>query len=154
MTNLRAGRERQGQCLCGAVRLTAKQAAASVGACHCSTCRRWSGGPLMTIHCGPQVDIDGQEYVGVYDSSPWAERGFCTQCGSNLFYRLKGTGDHYVMAGLFSENEQLVFADQVFIDEKPAFYDFANQTKNMTGPELFAQVMAEKDSDQNNSDVD
>ncbi len=32
----------------------------------------------------------------------------------------------------------MVFDHQVFIDQKPAYYEFANQTKNMTGAELFA----------------
>ncbi len=27
---------------------------------------------------------------------------------------------------------------QIFIDEKPAYYDFANKTHNMTGAEVFA----------------
>lgn len=27
---------------------------------------------------------------------------------------------------------------QVFIDEKPAYYEFTNKTKNLTGAELFA----------------
>lgn len=139
--------ERHAQCLCGSVKLIAQQAATHVGACHCASCRRWSGGPLMTIQCGSSVQIDGLEHVGIYNSSAWAERGFCTQCGSNLFYRLKETGEHYVMAGLFADNNHLIFSDQVFIDEKPAFYEFANQTTQMTGPELFAQVMAAKDAD-------
>lgn len=32
-----------------------------------------------------------------------------------------------------------VFDHQVFIDEKPDFYAFANQTRKPTGAELFAQ---------------
>ena len=30
------------------------------------------------------------------------------------------------------------FTSQIFIDEKPAYYDFANKTHNMTGAEVFA----------------
>ena len=30
-------------------------------------------------------------------------------------------------------------SDQVFVDEKPAYYDFANKTHNMTGAEVFAE---------------
>ena len=43
--------------------------------------------------------------------------------------------------GLFDESAEPVFDHQVFIDEKPPFYEFANQTQNMTGEELFAQFM-------------
>ena len=34
----------KGGCLCGAVEIEAKTLVAFVGACHCSMCRKWSGG--------------------------------------------------------------------------------------------------------------
>ena len=37
---------------------------------------------------------------------------------------------------------------QIFIDEKPAYYDFANKTKNMTGAEVFAAFGASQRSGQ------
>ena len=43
-----------------------------------------------------------------------------------------------IPVGLFEETDGLVFKSQVFIDEKPEFYEFVNETKNLTGPELFA----------------
>ena len=131
--------ERQGRCLCGAVTVIAKEASNSVGACHCNMCRRWGGGPYMEIACGSAVSFDGEENVSVFDSSAWAERGFCSRCGTHLFYRLKETRQHMVPVGLFEADENLVFESQVFIDEKPGFYSFANETKNMTGAELFAK---------------
>jgi hypothetical protein len=36
-------------------------------------------------------------------------------------------------------DENLVFDRQVFIDEKPSFYRFTNETHDMTGAELFAK---------------
>ena len=42
-------------------------------------------------------------------------------------------------AGLFDSDEgALTFTTQVFIDEKPGYYNFANDTQNLTGPEIFA----------------
>ncbi len=35
-----------------------------------------------------------------------------------------------------------VFSSQIFIDEKPAYYEFANKTHNMTGAEVFAAFRA------------
>ncbi len=133
------GKERQGLCLCGAIQVTAKDAEKSVGACHCKMCRRWGGGPFMEIDCGTEVAIKGEENVSVFDSSAWAERGFCRRCGTHLFYRLKKTGQHMIPVGLFEDEEDLVFDNQVFIDEKPPFYRFADETHDMTGAELFAK---------------
>ena len=134
----RPTQERSGQCLCGAVTITAKNASTHVGACHCEMCRRWGGGPYMEIDCGTDVDFTGADNIGVYSSSDWAERGFCKTCGSNLFYRLKETGQCMVAVGLFTDDSELSFEGQVFVDQKPGYYEFANKTQNLTGAEVFA----------------
>ena len=130
--------ERQGHCLCGAVNITARKAGNSVGACHCGMCRRWGGGPFMEINCGTDLTISGEDNISVFDSSAWAERGFCRQCGTHLFYRIKETKQHMIPVGLFDDTENLTFDSQVFIDEKPPYYRFADATKEMTGAEIFA----------------
>ena len=96
----------------------------------------------MEIDCGVDVDIDGEANVTVFDSSEWAERGFCKNCGTHLFYRLKGSGQHMIPVGLFEESERLAFKNQVFIDQKPDYYAFENRTTNLTGAELFAMFGA------------
>lgn len=128
----------QGRCLCGAVTLSVARPASSVGACHCSMCRKWGGGPLLAVECGTEVRIAGEENVSVFDSSPWAQRGFCKHCGTHLFYRLKEPQQYHLPVGLFDEAPEFSFDQQIFIDEKPAYYRFANDTKNMTGAEVFA----------------
>ncbi|MEM7445553.1 MAG: GFA family protein [Pseudomonadota bacterium] len=129
--------QRTGQCLCGGVRISIGSARTHVGACHCNMCRRWSGGPLLAIDCDQDIKIEGDDNVRVYDSSPWAERAFCSLCGTNLFYRIKESQGHIVLAGLFDDSDGFDLAAQIFIDEKPAYYAFANETKTMTGAEVF-----------------
>lgn len=129
----------KGSCLCTAVSLSATSIDRHIAACHCSMCRKWGGGALLAVECGSDVSFQGEENIGIYQSSEWAERGFCKQCGSHLFYRLKQNNQYYIPAGIFDNDEGLVFEHQVFIDEKPAYYSFANETKNITGAELFAQ---------------
>ena len=129
-----------GSCLCGKIKVTVKSMNTHIGACHCGMCRKWSGGPAMVFDCGSDVTFSGEEYIKVYNSSDWAERGFCGQCGSHLFYRLKESKQHFIPVGLFDDDiDGIVFDHQVFIDDKPKYYDFANKTKNMTGEEVFAQ---------------
>ena len=133
----------KGKCLCGAVGFTAKQAVKSVGACHCKMCRKWGGGPFMAVNCGTDVSFEGAENVSVFDSSAWAERGFCSKCGTHLFYRVKEKNLHIMPAGLFGDEIPFVFDHQVFIEEKPGFYEFSNKTKDMTGEECFAAFSSE-----------
>ena len=55
-----------------------------------------------------------------------------------MFYRLKQNNMHFVPVGLFDDDAGLHFDHQVFIDEKPAYYTFGNDTKEMTGAEVLA----------------
>ena len=132
----------RGSCLCGAVHLTAEAFKGGIGACHCSMCRKWGGGPLLAVDCGTAVTIDGEENVSAYDSSDWAQRGFCSRCGTHLFYRLKENSQYVVPVGLFDDHPAVRFDSQIFIDEKPDYYEFANRTANMTGAEVFAKYGA------------
>ena len=127
----------KGSCLCGAVSITLVQAAATVGACHCSVCRRWGGGPYLSVEGHETPIISGEEHIKIYSSSGWAERGFCSQCGSHLFYRLKSAPFYAVSAGLFPASADWPLKLEVFIDEKPATYSFAEPTRKMTGEEVF-----------------
>ncbi len=126
-----------GHCLCGAVSLVSSRAR-EIGACHCGYCRRWGGGPLLAVHCGPDVVFAGIEHIAVYASSEWAERAFCKRCGTHLYYRLNATGEYFVPAGVF-ESQDFTLASQIYIDRKPDYYDFANRTSTMTEAEVIAR---------------
>lgn len=136
----------KGRCLCGAVEVIAHQMDRHAGCCHCSFCRKWVGGPFMTVDCGSEVEFGGADKITVYESSDWAERGFCSQCGSHLFYRLKGNRQHHMPVGIFDKEAELDLDHQVFIDEKPDYYAFANETQNLTGEQVFALFAAQGES--------
>ncbi|WP_306522725.1 GFA family protein [Rheinheimera sp.] len=128
----------QGHCLCGAVSFSAF-ASTALDACHCGMCRRWGGGPLLAVHCGTNVEFSGAEHIAVYASSDWAERAFCRGCGSHLYYRFIPQNSYIVPVGLLTAQEQFVFTEQIFIDHKPAYYRFANQTAELTEAEVLAK---------------
>ena len=77
-----------GQCLCKKVTIHATQFAPHVDACHCEMCRKWSGSALLAVDCGSKVTFEGQQHISCFNSSEWAERGFCKHCGTHLFYKL------------------------------------------------------------------
>lgn len=131
--------ETVGSCLCKAVEISVTDITNEVGACHCSICRNWGGGAFMSIEADNGVSIAGEENIAIYDSSEWAERGFCKSCGTHLFYRLKANQQYFFTAGIFPELPNQTFTHQVFIDEKPQYYSFKEVTHDMTGEQVFAQ---------------
>lgn len=127
----------QGHCLCGSVTLTVPDHT-EIDVCHCDMCRRWAGGPAFVIGCqASDLVIEGREHISDYSSSDWADRGFCKHCGTHLYYRMKTDHYHTIGAGLFPEASGMTVTKQIFIDEKPAYYDLANDTPVMTGQEVF-----------------
>lgn len=142
-----AGSALSGRCLCGAVTFTAAPEAMEMGVCHCSMCRRWAGGPFTAVSCGKSVEIDGESQLGVYTSSNWGERCFCKTCGSTLFWRMRDGTNTAVSAQAFDDPASFAFVEEVFIDEKPANYAFANDTKKLTGTEMFAVLAVHREGE-------
>ncbi len=64
---------------------------------------------MMTVDCGTTVRFEGEDYITVYDSSEWAERGFCSKCGTHLYYKLKESGQFIMTVGLFDNEEGFKF---------------------------------------------
>ncbi len=140
-----ASQESHGTCLCGAVSIRVSLTNHAVSVCHCRMCQTWGSGPLLAIE-GDTPVIEGEANVSVYASSDWAERGFCRQCGTHLFYRLTHSQYYAFPVGLLDAGEPWTIGQQIFIDEKPSFYDFANDTPRLTGDEVFAQFQGSADS--------
>lgn len=132
------GLDTSGGCLCGAVRFTAKLSSRDVQVCHCGMCRRWAGGPLMFVEVDGVPRFEGREAIGVYRSSDIGERGFCARCGSILFWKVAGEDRYTFAAGALDDASKLVLTREIFIEDKPHFYDFANATEKVAGAEAMA----------------
>ncbi|MCV2401591.1 GFA family protein [Marinomonas sp. C2222] len=133
------------QCLCGDVTIMANEINPKFTVCHCDSCRGWGGAPFFAVQCGTEVVIEGKQSIKEYDSSAWATRGFCVECGTHLFYKLKETGAYNMPVGIFSGLDNIEMDMQYFSDQRPHYYCFSNQTKEMTRAEImeyFASAIA------------
>ena len=97
----------QWRCLCGAVEFIATLPSLWVAHCHCTMCQR-SGGSAFVTWVGLTDSacriIDTDQLVHWYASSSGAERGFCSRCGSTLFFRSqRWPGEVHVTLANFEE---------------------------------------------------
>jgi hypothetical protein len=77
-----------GGCFCGAVRYEARAYLKSAYYCHCRMCQRSNGAPAdvgVFVEVGTLRFTKGEPRF--FQSSPFAERGFCATCGSRLLWR-------------------------------------------------------------------
>lgn len=132
--------ELHGHCMCGAVTVSMTPAQDTLRACHCDMCRRWTSSMLMTIPAASGYAALGP--VKTYVSSDWAERAFCGECGSALWYRITAPGDIHgqtnMAAGLFDNAGGDPLDLEFFIDQKPEGYAFAGSHRKMTEADVMA----------------
>ena len=136
-----------GHCLCGGVAFTLTGPISHVDACHCKMCQRWAGGPFIGVDLREDcVSFDSDDTLAWYDSSDWARRGFCSKCGSSLFYRLKDTTDFWAIAiGSLDQSLDHEIGKEIFIDEKPPTYALAGDRPRLTGAEFLASIQPSSD---------
>jgi len=140
-----------GTCLCGAISISFVPPEAHIDACHCSMCRKWSGGPHMGLPMVSDPDISGGENIVRYVSSEWAERGFCGKCGTHLFYYFKPRKGYSFLAGMFEGTNGFTMTEEIFIDAKPDYYHFSGNRERLTEAEVMARfnaAMANDDGDE------
>ena len=132
------------RCLCGATQFEVQLRNHEVAACHCSMCRRQTSGPLMAIDI-EEIHFVDQQYLSVFNSSEWAERGFCSVCGTFIFWRTK---DHsFANINVFTLAElpdDLDFNLEIYVDHQPTFYLFNNQTQKMTEAEVIEMFNSDR----------
>lgn len=130
--------ESVGHCLCGGVRFTGLGTCSPAEVCHCTVCRRHGAGPLMSVYFPEGVRFERDDTLKWYRSSNIAERGFCSECGTVLFWRMHGADKPSVSAHAV-DAEITSIREHVFVDEKPDWYDFADDA-----PRITSQMMRER----------
>ncbi|MBU3031423.1 GFA family protein [Paracoccus marinaquae] len=118
------GVEIAGQCLCGAVRFSGRRPDPEVVACHCGQCRRWSGHVWASFYLESPV-IAG-EALRWYRSSAEAERGFCSTCGTSLFWRPVGRETLSVSPGAVDNPTGLELRSHIYVADKGDYYRIAD----------------------------
>ena len=113
----------KGSCLCGSITYEVRGKLRSVCACHCTQCRKTSGHYVAATKCrSKDLNVVGAT-ITWYRSSDTAERGFCSTCGSNLFWREFGATFTSIFAGSIDGPTGLNMGRQIHTDTKGDYYD-------------------------------
>lgn len=121
-----------GKCMCGAVSFTVTQVPKTYGICHCEMCRRWTGSALLGVSVPTErVAWHGREHVATIQSSDWAERAWCTRCGTGLYYRVTERNQWFgateIPIGLFDDADGFALENEIYIDCKPDSYAYVGE---------------------------
>ena len=112
-----------GGCLCGGVRYRISGGLRGVIVCHCAQCRRTSGHyAAMTSAPSANIVMTCSGTLQWFRSSDTAERGFCSRCGGNLFWKQAGRDAISVTAGTLDVPTNLKIEQHIFVADKSDYY--------------------------------
>jgi len=118
---------RTGRCNCGAVRFRTRGPLREVVACHCSQCRRQTGLFYAATNVADEmIEIEGADAISWYQASEFARRGFCSTCGSALFWKHQSDPFISVLAGSFDKPSGLKITKHIFCADKGDFYEISD----------------------------
>jgi hypothetical protein len=117
----------EGACLCGAVRFEVAGDLPGPDACHCTACRKTSGHYFVSTDVPRSaVTIAGGDKLAWYRSSEKVRRGFCSVCGSTLFWDPVQRDWIGIAMGAFDGPTDTKLAVHVHTAEKGDYYDIAD----------------------------
>jgi hypothetical protein len=117
----------KGSCLCGAVSFEVAAPLHPPDACHCSQCRKQSGHYWASTDVArADLTIHGAEKLTWFRSSEKVRRGFCSTCGSALFWDPIGKDLVGVAMGAFNQPTDTQLGIHIFVAEKGDYYDIAD----------------------------
>ena len=112
-----------GSCLCRAVTFELHGPLRPILGCHCTQCRKSSGHYFAATELDEhRLRITGDDGLKWYRSSDRAQRGFCSTCGSSLFWREDGAGSISVAAGAIDGETGLHIEKHIYQADKGDYY--------------------------------
>ena len=93
-----------GGCQCGKIRYFAQVESGDAYLCHCRMCQRAGGGTWMAFHGLTRSAIAWEREPDRYRSSPIAQRGFCSTCGTPLTFEFDDDDKMDLTVGSFDDS--------------------------------------------------
>ncbi len=93
--------EVEGGCQCGRVRYRATIHDDDAYLCHCRMCQRATGGVSIAFKGMRKADVQWEREPDRYASSPIAQRGFCSACGTSLTFEFPDSETMDLTVGSF-----------------------------------------------------
>lgn len=115
----------KGSCLCGTVTFETPDKVMGLSACHCSQCRKQSGHFWASAHA-LETEIEVWGDLGWFEASSTAKRGFCSVCGSFLFWKSHDEETMSFALGAVDGATGQKLERHIFTADKGDYYDIAD----------------------------
>ncbi len=115
-----------GGCLCGEVRYSIDGLVRSVVNCFCTQCQKTSGHHVAATRADKEnFRLEQDTMLTWYTSSPGVQRGFCRQCGGNLFWDNSQENQISVMAGTIDKPTGLNTVKNIYTEDASDYFEIS-----------------------------
>lgn len=123
-----------GGCFCGHVRYEIAGKPKLTEYCHCTSCRKATGAPVMTwAGVASEAFRILRGKPSTYSSSPGVERSFCGRCGTSLtIYSQEYPEDIYVAIASFDDAQAVAPEIHIWRDDRLAWFETADDLPRYT----------------------
>ena len=130
-----------GQCLCGQVVFEASGSITRTSACYCHMCRvQNGGGAFHSAEIQGELTLTKEDGLRWFSASEKAERGFCENCGSSLFWRLKANPAFMdISLGALDDTSHLTLDAHIFVDNCASYQTIPDGVAKLTEAECLAK---------------
>lgn len=128
-----AGNIYKGGCHCGAISFEAIGPMREIIVCHCTDCLKLAGysWAATTVSESRFSFVTGADTVDWYQSSDFAERGFCKSCHAQLFYRQNDKDTISISPGMLDNFDGLYTSGQIYRSSLPDACSMPDDIKNL-----------------------
>ena len=124
----------KGSCLCGAITFEVQGDLPGPDACHCTQCRKQSGHFFASTDVPrAAVTVQGADKVTWFRSFEKVRRGFCSICGSALFWDPIHKDWIGIAMGAFEQPTGTRLRIHIHVASKGDYYDLADGVPQRPG---------------------
>ena len=111
------------KCLCGNISFKTSGYHRDVQNCHCVQCLKTHGHHAAYSKVEEKdLKFLSKKSLKWFKSSKRAKRGFCSNCGASIFFKVIGTNSVCVAAGIFNNPTKLKTSIEIFTKGKSDYY--------------------------------
>ena len=111
------------KCLCGNISFKTSGYHRDVQNCHCVQCLKTHGHHAAYSKVEEKdLKFLSKKSLKWFKSSKRAKRGFCSNCGASIFFKVIGTNSVCIAAGIFNNPTKLKTSIEIFTQGKSDYY--------------------------------
>ncbi|MCV6614090.1 MAG: GFA family protein [Cellvibrionaceae bacterium] len=125
----------KGSCLCGQVSYQIEGPLGDIVHCHCQTCRKAHGSAFSSVAAVAEdkFELNTQDQLGAFESSPGKWRYFCKNCGTQIYAKRDNKNHIVLRLGSLDSASGYRQSNHIWVSQKAPWYSISQRLPEFDG---------------------